>query len=329
MKVIAVIFAVISLILELFATYLFFFKDSIAISFLIHTLSCTTISLTLGAYIQRKLGKFLQGFVLSSITSLLIPVAGTVFLLMGFLFFLKEARGKIHLPARTIDTDEILYEFTRIKPRKLGEGALKFFTNFRKKEELLLFLKDILIPFSVEAARNFLKERNDEVRLGAFSILVKLEKEINNRISTLKEIFDSEKDPYKRALLSREIASYYWELLYFNLVDRELEEFVINEALRYVEEAIKELKDSYTAFIAGRMFLKQKDFERARKFLLSAYETGDKLDRIRVIPYLAEVEYHFGNFKRVKELFEELPYSIHPNVQFAKIFWSGRKSWKT
>ena len=142
-------------------------------------------------------------------------------------------------------------------------------------------------------------------------------------------MFDAEKDSYKRALIAREIASYYWELLYFRLVDKELEEFVVKEALRYIEEAIKELEDSYTTFIAGRMFLQKKDFERARKFLLFAYKTGDKVDKIRVIPYLAEVEYHLGNLNRVKELFQELPYSIHPNVQFTKIFWSGRKSCKT
>ena len=71
------------------------------------------------------------------------------------------------------------------------------------------------------------------------------------------------------------------------------------------------------------MFLKQEKLEQARKFLLFTYKNGDRLEKNRVIPYLAEVEYYLGNIRNVRALFKELPYSIYPNVEFSKIFWSG------
>ena len=155
MKFTVAVAAVISLILEIIAVYLFFFKKHTTAFFPIHILSSLIISSTLGTYVGKKIDKFLQGFFLSTFISLFIPVTGTVLLLTGLLL-LKEPQEKIYLPAKTIDTEEILYESVKVKPRRLAEGALRFLASFRKKEEALLFLKDILSPFSIEVARNFL-----------------------------------------------------------------------------------------------------------------------------------------------------------------------------
>ncbi len=301
-------------LLHLKFTYLFAF---------IHLISALFISLFYTVFLKERLKDLRKPFFTFFTISLLIPVGGAALLMLAFYFLynLKEAGGE--LPSKTLDLEDVLNEFVVVKPRKFGEGALRIMSQLGGKEKVLLFLKDLLNPLSVETAKKFLKEKNDEIRLGAFSVLVKLEKEINDRISRLKEMYEMEKDAEKRAKIAKEIASYYWELLYFNLVDRELESFLVEEALKYAEESLEVLKDSDTAFVAGRMFLKQRKFEKAKKFLLFAYKNGNRIERNRVIPYLAEVEFYTGNTENVRKLFKELPYSIYPNVQFAKVFWSG------
>ena len=314
---------IICTLVDLLSVYLLLYLKSTYLFAFIHLFSALCLSLLFALLLKKKLEGLKKMFFTSLTISLLVPVGGAALLTVAFYFLnnLKEKSGE--LPSKTLDLEDVLNEFVVVKPRKFGEGALRIMAQFGGKEKILLFLKDLLNPLSVETAKKFLKEKNDEIRLGAFSVLVKLEKEINDRISRLKEMYDLEKDTEKRAKIAKEIASYYWELLYFNLVDRELESFIVEEALKYAEEALEVLKDSDTAFVAGRMFLKQKKFEKAKKFLLFAYKNGNKIERNRVIPYLAEVEYYTGNIKNVRKLFKELPYSIYPNVQFAKVFWSG------
>ncbi len=311
------------ILIDIFSVYLLLHTGRATNFILFHLLSSLILSVCLSILLRKRVKSLKENLLTFTAISLLIPVGGAVLTTTAFYFLYRTKKTEEKLTSKALDVEEVLNEFVVVKPRKFGEGALRIIAQFEGKEKLLLFLKDLLNPFSVEAAKKFLKERNDEVRLGAFSILVKLEKEINNRISRLKEMYEAEEDKVKRAKIAKEIASYYWELLYFNLVDPELEDFIVKEALKYAEESLEVLKDSNTAFIAGRIFLKQKKIEKARKSLLFAYKTGNRIEKNRVIPYLAEAEYYMGNLKNVRKLFGELPYSIYPNVQFAKVFWSG------
>ncbi len=311
------------ILIDIFSVYLLLHTERATNFTLFHLLSSLILSACLSFLLRNRVKSLKENLLTFTAISLLIPVGGAVLITTAFYFLYRTKKTEEKLSSKALDVEEVLNEFVVVKPRKFGEGALRIIAQFEGKEKLLLFLKDLLNPFSVEAAKKFLKERNDEVRLGAFSILVKLEKEINNRISRLKEMYEAEEDKVKRAKIAKEIASYYWELLYFNLVDPELEDFIVKEALKYAEESLDVLKDSDTAFIAGRIFLKQKKIEKARNFLLFAYKTGNRIEKNRVIPYLAEAEYYMGNLKNVRRLFGELPYSIYPNVQFAKVFWSG------
>jgi len=314
---------VISILIDAFSVYLLLYTKYIGAFLTVHLFSSLLVSLLLSFSLREKIKDLKRALITFLTVSSLIPVGGAVLLVVAFYFLYSARETQVQLPSKTLDIENVLNEFVVVKPRKFGEGALRIMTQFKGKQEVLLFLKDLLNPFSVKSAKKFLKEKNDEIRLGAFSILVKLEKEINNRISTLKEMYEREQDTFKRAKLAKEIASYYWELLYFNLVDKELESFIIEEALKYAEESLEVLKDSDTAFITGRMFLKKREIEKARKFLLFAYRNGNRIEKNRVIPYLAEAEYYTGNITGVRRLFGELPYSVYPNVQFAKVFWSG------
>ncbi len=318
-----VISTAIYVIAELFALYILLTQRNSFLFLIIHFTGSLITSAILSAAIRGKVENSKKSSAVILLLLLCLPIGG-LFLSIGTYFLLNAKNAVSDLRFKTIDIENVLNEFIQTKSRKFGEGALKLAPFFKQKEKTLLFLRELLSPFSIKVARNFLKDRNDEVRLGAFSILIRLEKRINNRISELKESYKQEETRAKRALIARELAYYYWELLYFNLPDKELEKFIVEETLKYASEAFKVLRDTRSAFIMGRVFLRQKKFEEAWKFLSIVYREGNRLERNRAIPYLAEAAFYQGNYQKVKDLFGELPYSIRPEVHFEKVFWSGR-----
>ncbi|MEO2069109.1 MAG: hypothetical protein ABGX27_06305, partial [Desulfurobacteriaceae bacterium] len=99
------------------------------------------------------------------------------------------------------------------------------------------------------------------------------------------------------------------------------EDFLIEEALKYLMVAISTLDDPHTHLIAGRIFLRLKDLTKAKFHLERAYFTGDESLKKRCIPYLSEVYFLSKEFQKVKEILSELPFSIHPTVHFIKRVW--------
>jgi len=252
------------------------------------------------------------------------PVIGYIAFFILYSLILRVQKKITPVKAESVPIEEIIVERVKVKLRKFGEGALSQAANRNIDEKLILFLKNIESPISIEVARKALQNPKDEVRLSAFSILEKTERKINERISYLKTELEKEKDPKKKAFLCRNIAFLYWELIYFGVVDKELEDFVANEALKFIRIALQELDDPETNLVAGRIFLKRKRFKEAKEHLERAFENGDRLTKIRTIPYLAETNFYLGNLEMVKNLLSQLPYSLHPDVYFIKVFWTGK-----
>ncbi len=240
------ILSAVYLVLEVIVLLILFILKNFIIFLILHAVVSAAASAAISLMLKEKVEEVKKLFLVSTLLLFCIP-AGGLFLTAGIYFVLKARKVKSGIPVKNIDIDNILNEFIQAKLRKFGEGALKLIPRIKQKEETLLFLTDLLTPFSVEIARKFLREKDYEVRLGAFSILVKLEKRLNNRISELMELYQREKDRYRKGAIAREIASCYWELLYFNLADRELEKFIVEEALRYATTAFEILKDTQSA----------------------------------------------------------------------------------
>ncbi|MEO2083482.1 MAG: hypothetical protein ABGX12_05625 [Desulfurobacteriaceae bacterium] len=230
------------------------------------------------------------------------------------------------MPVSGIQVEEITMDKIKVKPRKFGESILSFMKkeSHHISEETILMLKEIKNPISIEIAKQALRNSKDEVRLTAFSIISKLEKEINNKISFLKNQL-KEKHTKKELLeIYKNLIFSYWELLYFGLVDKELENFVVKEALSYAEEALELGEDAEIYLVAGRIFLRKGDYEKAYEYLSRIFDRGDLVTKRRAVPYLAEVEFYRGNYRKVKRLWKEIPFSLHPNVYFMKLLWEGR-----
>ena len=295
----------------------------IGVHFVLSLVTSLIIFLLLPKRYSRRLVNFLGIF----LSIFLLPVIGYLLYIPLFLIVLRFQREEEPLGLEKIPVEELTLEKVRVAPRRYGESVVRFLSQKPEalKEDALVLLEELGTPSAIEIAKKALLNGADEVRLAAFSIVSRLEGRLNERIARLKERFSVASSEVEKGKLAKEIAQSYWELLYYNLVDDELKKFVIEEALRWAQESVKRIKDPETFFLVGRLFLKYGKKEEAYPFLRKAYISGDPVTRKRAIPYLAEAEFEKGNVERVKELFSELPLSLHPDVVFMKNFWQGRK----
>jgi tetratricopeptide (TPR) repeat protein len=161
----------------------------------------------------------------------------------------------------------------------------------------------------------------DEIRLMAFSMISKMEKQLNDKIYELNlRLKDNDLSEEKKAKIYFELAQTYWDFVFFHIVDKEFENFAIEKALYYAEEGLKLKKDFIPYFLLGRVYLRLKDYKKAKEYLELAFNF--KEFGYKVIPYLAECYFYERNFKKVKELFSQLDLSLDVKVSFLKHFWS-------
>ncbi|GEM_PF-515147 len=300
--------------LAIFLFLIFHFTASLLFSTFIYPFISSTYRNSKGTFLAIFLSVFL------------FPVIGYIVYLILYIFVLKKQKTEESLPISRIQVEEITMDKVKVKPRKFGESILNFLKQeiHRIDEKTILLLKEIKSPISIEIAKKALGNPKDEVRLTAFSIISKLEKEINDRISFLKN--QLKKKHTKKELLEiyKNLTLSYWELLYFGLVDKELENFVVKEALSYAEKTLELGEDAEIHLVAGRIFLRKGNYEKAYKYLSRIFDRGDLVTKWRAVPYLAEVEFYRGNYRKVKRLWKEIPISLHPNVYFMKLLWEGR-----
>ncbi|WP_456397253.1 hypothetical protein [Desulfurobacterium sp.] len=258
--------------------------------------------------------------------NLLIPVAGYIFSIINFLIIARLKKNNL-FETKKLPIRDITLEKVKVKNRKLGEAALTQLIKSKKinNEHALLIMGNFINPQTIEAAKTALFSDNDEIRLYAFAILSKLEKEIDDKISFLKTKLKKIDNTKEKALIHFELASLYWDMVYLKVADKELIPFIIKEALNHIQNSLKFHKTPEIELLAGKIHLKLGNRKEAKKLLSSAFNQGDKLMKMKVVPYLAEIAFYEKNYKTVEKLFSILETPLHPDIYFMKLFWTGKK----
>lgn len=149
--------------------------------------------------------------------------------------------------------------------------------------------------------RTMLSDNNDEVRLLAFQILNKQERQLMPKINQSIQALKTETDPIKQYILEKKLAFEYWELLYRDLVEPHMAEFATKKALSYGEAALEKQPDDSTLLtLLGRLALKCNDRITALGYFNRAAATGEFKERL--IPYIAEIAYQQKKFQNIKHI---------------------------
>jgi tetratricopeptide (TPR) repeat protein len=224
---------------------------------------------------------------------------------------------------------EILNEEMGIEPLGYGEGGFLRFLRKRDvppeiKLKVVTTLEQNKTPKEIILLKEALSSEIDEVRLFAFSALSRLEESISVNVEgSLKRLKKAE-DEKEKALIKKDIASLYWEMIYFGVVDEEIRSFMVSEIERYAEETEQTLKDDPEClFLRSRIKLKKGEYEEAERLMKKVLESGFMKEK--VIPYLAEVYYVKGETHKVEELFNNFYHlRLDPVLNPIVELWSNR-----
>ena len=238
-----------------------------------------------------------------------VPIAGLVCVIGGLAFSLvlprftaAELYGKVGTPKFTThrNTEGTGFRGGQVRAQ-LGNDA----APVSGRLQALAAVQNTPARMTGGILRELLADPIDDVRLLAYGMLDGKEKAISSKIQAAREALAGMQSADERRITNKQIAEYYWELVYQNLVQGDMQKFAAAEALRHGQAALAiDGDDSGLWFMLGRLALVIDDFEQARVALDKAAAFG--FPRERMLPYLAELLYRQRRFSEVRILFGEL-----------------------
>jgi len=304
--------------------------DSLVLFYSLNALLSTLIALIATSYLKKKyLDKDIYIFLFCWTFAFVLPIVG-YFMLAWIVFFLLHVEYGVALKdEKVINMEEFLSDFPKIK-RSFGEAGIgKLLSDEEASEELklkaLTSLSENAKRDDIETIKKMLGDKNDEVRLYSFSIINKLERNLNNKIHEKLKEFNNAKNKKAKIQAAAELAHLYWDLVYYQLSDEDLKGFIIKEVEKYATYVLyRDSSNPQINLLLGKVYLYQKKYNSAQLFITTALKRG--VNRDFIIPYLAEIFFEKRQFQTVKRLLEnakdiEFNSKLYPIV----LLWRGKE----
>lgn len=279
-----------------------------------------------GSYLQRRYSdKKLNIVFFIFVFNLCLPLIGYVVTIILANYLVKVKYEQELKNVEFLDLN--LFETTFVEVhRHFGEGLIQTvllndYIPTEKKIMALVSISENVSKHNINIIKEGLKSHDDEVRLYAFSILDKLEKNINTKIfQNISAYKKAEDNTQKKASYARELAFLYWELIYYELSEETLLEYLLREVLHYAIIAKRFFKnDVKIAFLLGRVHMKKKKYDRAlTEFILATELDKDMLPY--TAPYICEIYFEKHYYRPIKSIMQrtknlELNTTLYPVVQ--------------
>ncbi len=165
-----------------------------------------------------------------------------------------------------------------------------------------------------------LRDRADDVRLLAYSMLDKLESEINHRIEASLRQLDAAEGEHRMALHGA-LARWYWELAYLGLAQGSVLDHVLEQARLHAEQTLGSAEDPYMHVLAGRIAMEQARLSMAEVHFDDAEAAG--VGAQALAPFRAEVAFLEGRYQDVPKQLARLSVDVLHRPPFAALaeFW--------
>jgi len=296
-------------------------------AFIAHLLASLCFALTLPVtlppgYLDRRS----QGLLFFSFI-FFMPLLGILGMMLILLYFRVAGKKRVRpeffiiprLPSAAVE---------RVKPVTMGEGGawsrLKDESISRQiKIEALMAAGAVPGQQGSRLLQMATGDSDDEIRLVAFNIFDKREKNISAAISRMLQELKATQDEEEKGVICGRLAFSYWEFIYNELVRDELKEFCLDQALKYARKN-EELKgpNHPVAMLMGRALLLRGDVEGAERAFEKALALGAAPGK--GVPFQAELLYRKRDFAALKRLLAGYPTLRHkPGIGAVVSFWGG------
>ena len=149
-----------------------------------------------------------------------------------------------------------------------------------------------------------MRDAVDDVRLLAYSVKDKIENRITADIRETQAELEKAGDA-ERPDLHRILAFSSWEMVYLDLVEGSLRDYMIKETIEHSEACITLKPDGAITMLLGRAQLAGGNLDAAEAAFQASLERG--LRSATIAPYLAEVAYLRADFQGVQDQLAKLP----------------------
>lgn len=173
---------------------------------------------------------------------------------------------------------------------------------------------------AVPLLRIALGDPSEDVRLLAYAILERREKQIRSRITAALTELREGATPAARATLLRNLANDHWELVYGEFSEGEGQALQLEQAAHWAETALAAGFDGTVALLFARVRLKQQRPEAAWQLIVAAERAGVATGVCA--PLLAEAAFLMRNFDAIPRLLARVaddpmqPPRLEPVAQF-------------
>lgn len=238
----------------------------------------------------------------------LIPYA-VVGLSIATLFGFLRPRVKVHQPLRLIKIPSLPF-----KPLEVDAGlsftnggmydVLRHSIDIDKRRTAVMATTRMKDKVAVPLLKLAMRDPVDDVRLLAYSIKDRIESRINMTIRD-QQLLLAELDKGDPADIHRVLAFSYWEMIYLELVEGDLRNFILGEAINHAELCLETKADSAVNILVGRAELTRGNLDDAAKALRQAVTNGAR--PASVASYLAEISYLRADFVAVPAALRLVP----------------------
>lgn len=238
----------------------------------------------------------------------LIPYA-VVGLSIATLFGFLRPRVKVHQPLQLIKIPTLPF-----KPLEVDSGlsftnggmydVLRHSVDIDKRRTAVMATTRMKDKVAVPLLKLAMRDPVDDVRLLAYSIKDKIESRINMTIRDQQIMLENpgKVDP---ADIHRVLAFSYWEMIYLELVEGDLRNFILGEAIKHAELCLETKADSAVNILIGRAELTRGNLDAAATALRQAVTNGAR--PASVASYLAEISYLRADFIAVPAALRLVP----------------------
>lgn len=277
---------------------------------LLHTGASVLLSLALLPILPRHLARPRWAtLALMCLCSYAVPIAGFAGVVLAFVV-LRLYRNR---PAAQGFNTVQLPEFDQHQRRQsqfhyaglrsfLGNAHIPVSSRLRAMAALQYVDGRIATPL----LRSVLSDPSEDLRLLAYGMLDNLEKRVNRAIDSELDAMNNADAHSAQALQSAQrLSDLYWELLYQELVQGDLQTHALHESLRYCEHVLQAQPDHAPLHLRrGRLLHMQNQLDAAQAAYNQARRLG--LPATRVLPYQAELCFAQRDFAQARALMQEL-----------------------
>lgn len=233
-----------------------------------------------------------------------IPLLGNLFIIAGM--YLLKKYGKDFQPV-DINVYPTL-EYSRKNPVKIVAYAtswanIRLHSSTYSSEQRHQALSSISRGLPRETNliySSLVSDDLEELRISAFSMLEAQQDYLQTKISQLIKKYEETHETYKSALIAKQIALLYWELVYRNLSEQEFRSILLERAEFFANVAMDALpEDTALLILLSKISIENGKLKEGLYHLSAAAKL--QAPSSKIIPYLAELAYKRREYGEVRE----------------------------